>query len=86
MVDVSKRLEVRETVRLMRKVGVPDVTILINNAAVLHHKPYLSFDSDDVEKTFNVNVLSNFWVCVYGLNYIHLISKYLLIIIINYII
>ncbi|XP_011251926.1 short-chain dehydrogenase/reductase family 16C member 6 [Camponotus floridanus] len=61
LVDVSKRLEVRETVRLMRKIGVPDVTILINNAAVLYHKPYLSFDPDDVEKTFNVNVLSNFW-------------------------
>jgi len=69
-------MEVRETVRLMRKVGVPDVTMLINNAAVLYHKPYLSFDSDDVEKTFNVNVLSNFWVCTYAIksysiNYIH---------------
>ncbi|KAM0731082.1 Short-chain dehydrogenase/reductase family 16C member 6 [Formica fusca] len=61
VVDVSQRLEVRETVRLMRKIGVPDVTILINNAAVLYHKPYLSFDPDDVEKTFNVNVLSHFW-------------------------
>ncbi|XP_077272551.1 firelighter [Temnothorax americanus] len=61
VVDVSKRLEVRETVRLMRKVGVPDVTVLINNAAVLYHKPYLSLDSDDVERTFDVNVLSNFW-------------------------
>jgi len=50
----------------MRKVGVPDVTILINNAAVLYHKPYLSFDPDDVERTFNVNVLSNFWVYVYA--------------------
>ncbi|TGZ46019.1 Uncharacterized protein DBV15_09882 [Temnothorax longispinosus] len=61
VVDVSKRLEVRETVRLMRKVGVPDVTVLINNAAVLYHKPYLSLDPDDVERTFDVNVLSNFW-------------------------
>ncbi|KYN15516.1 Short-chain dehydrogenase/reductase family 16C member 6 [Trachymyrmex cornetzi] len=61
VVDISKRMEVRETVRLMRKVGVPDITMLINNAALLHHKPYLSFDPDDVEKTFNVNVLSNFW-------------------------
>ncbi|XP_012219795.1 short-chain dehydrogenase/reductase family 16C member 6-like [Linepithema humile] len=61
VVDVSKRLEVRETVRLMRKIGVPDVTILINNAAVLCHKPYLSYNPDDVENTFNVNVLSNFW-------------------------
>ncbi|EFN75607.1 short-chain dehydrogenase/reductase family 16C member 6 [Harpegnathos saltator] len=61
VVDVSKRLEVRETVRLMRKLGVPDVTILINNAAVLYHKPFLSCDTDDVERTFSVNVLSHFW-------------------------
>lgn len=63
MVDVSKRLEVREAARLMRKVGVPEVSILINNAAVLYHRPFLNQESDLVEKTFNVNVLSNFWVC-----------------------
>ncbi|XP_032670358.1 short-chain dehydrogenase/reductase family 16C member 6-like [Odontomachus brunneus] len=61
VVDVSKRLEIRETVRLMRKLDLPDVTILINNAAVLYHKPFLNCDMDDVEKTFNVNVFSNFW-------------------------
>lgn len=63
MVDVSKRLEVREAARLMRKVGVPEVSILINNAAVLYHRPFLNQESDLIEKTFNVNVLSNFWVC-----------------------
>jgi len=62
VVDVSKRLEVQETVRLMRRIDVPDVTILINNAAVLYHKPYTSYDPDDVEDMFNVNVFSNFWV------------------------
>ncbi|CAL7939627.1 unnamed protein product [Xylocopa violacea] len=61
VVDVSKRLEVRETARLMRKMGVPDVSILINNAAVLYHSPLLNQDSDLIEKTFSVNVLSNFW-------------------------
>ncbi|KOC61585.1 Epidermal retinol dehydrogenase 2 [Habropoda laboriosa] len=60
-VDVSKRLEVREAARLMRKVGVPEVSILINNAAVLYHSSFLQQDSDFVEKTFSVNVLSNFW-------------------------
>ncbi|CAK9805998.1 Short-chain dehydrogenase/reductase family 16C member 6 [Anthophora plagiata] len=60
-VDVSKRLEVREAARLMRKVGVPEVSILINNAAVLYHSPFLKQDTDLVEKTFSVNVLSNFW-------------------------
>ena len=62
MVDVSKRLEVRETLRMMRKVGVPDVSILINNAAILLHRPFLEYYPDDIEKIFNVNVLSNFWV------------------------
>ncbi|XP_060814329.1 estradiol 17-beta-dehydrogenase 11-like [Bombus pascuorum] len=61
VVDVSKRLEVREAARLMRKVGVPEVSILINNAAVLYHCPFLNQDTDIIEKTFNVNVLSNFW-------------------------
>ncbi|CAD1475448.1 unnamed protein product [Heterotrigona itama] len=60
-VDVSKRVEVREAARLMRKVGVPEVSILINNAAVLYHSPFLNQDPDLIEKTFNVNVLSNFW-------------------------
>ncbi|XP_071859663.1 firelighter [Bombus fervidus] len=61
VVDVSKRLEVREAARLMRKVGVPEVSILINNAAVLYHCPFLNQDTDIIEKTFNVNVLSHFW-------------------------
>ncbi|XP_076173365.1 firelighter [Ptiloglossa arizonensis] len=61
VVDVSNRLEVRETVRLMRKCGIPEVSILINNAAVLYHHPFLQQDSDIVEKTFNVNTLSHFW-------------------------
>ncbi|XP_076284112.1 firelighter [Lasioglossum baleicum] len=60
-VDVSKRLEVQETVKLMRKQGVPDVSILINNAAVLYHSRFLHQDQNLVEKTFNVNVLSQFW-------------------------
>lgn len=77
MVDVSKRLEVRETVRLMRKLGLPDVTILINNAAVLYHRPFLSCDADDVEKTFNVNVFSNFWVCAQKENRLHTYEKFI---------
>ncbi|XP_076237912.1 firelighter [Calliopsis andreniformis] len=61
VVDVSKRLEVRETVRLMRKMKLPEVSILINNAAVLYHHSFLSQDPDIIEKTFSVNVLSHFW-------------------------
>ncbi|XP_051155726.1 epidermal retinol dehydrogenase 2-like isoform X2 [Leptopilina boulardi] len=61
VVDVSKRLEVRETLRIMRKSGISDISILINNAAILLHRPFLEHYSDDIEKIFNVNVLSNFW-------------------------
>ncbi|XP_033231572.1 epidermal retinol dehydrogenase 2-like isoform X2 [Belonocnema kinseyi] len=61
VVDVSKRLEVRETLRMMRKIGIPNISILINNAAILLHRPFLEYYPDDIEKTFNVNVLSNFW-------------------------
>ncbi|XP_043288791.1 short-chain dehydrogenase/reductase family 16C member 6-like [Venturia canescens] len=61
LVDVSKRLEVRETVRMMRRNKVPEVTILINNAAVLIQRPFLEHSYEDVESTFGVNVLSNFW-------------------------
>ncbi|XP_053996608.1 short-chain dehydrogenase/reductase family 16C member 6-like isoform X1 [Hylaeus anthracinus] len=61
VVDVSNRLEVREAVRLMRKVGIPDVSILINNAAVLYHHSFLHQDSDLVTKTFDVNTLAHFW-------------------------
>lgn len=75
MVDVSKRLEVREAARLMRKVGVPEVSILINNAAVLYHRPFLNQESDLIEKTFNVNVLSNFWVCSNVSMFIYQISN-----------
>ncbi|KAK2587657.1 hypothetical protein KPH14_003776 [Odynerus spinipes] len=61
VVDVSKRVEVLQTIKMMRKVGIPEVTILINNAAVLYHRPILKHSPDDIERTFNVNVLSNFW-------------------------
>ncbi|XP_043461592.1 short-chain dehydrogenase/reductase family 16C member 6-like isoform X2 [Leptopilina heterotoma] len=61
VVDISKRLEVRETLRIMRKSGISDVSILINNAEISLHGPFLEHYSDDIEKIFNINVLSNFW-------------------------
>lgn len=47
---------------MMRRNGIPEVTILINNAAILMQRPFLEQNYEDVEKIFNVNVLSNFWV------------------------
>lgn len=46
----------------MRKAGIPDVTILVNNAAVLMHQPFLEHKDEDIQKIFDVNVLSQFWV------------------------
>lgn len=59
---MSKRFEVRETVRLMRKARIPEVTILVNNAAILLHQPLLQHDEDDIRRMFEVNVFSQFWV------------------------
>ncbi|XP_066601208.1 17-beta-hydroxysteroid dehydrogenase 13-like [Prorops nasuta] len=61
VVDVSNRNEVRETIRMMKKASIPEVTILINNAAILHHSPLLQQHHEQIEQTFQVNVLSNFW-------------------------
>ncbi|XP_011496077.1 PREDICTED: estradiol 17-beta-dehydrogenase 11-like [Ceratosolen solmsi marchali] len=61
VVDVSKRLEVREVVRLMRKADIPDVNILINNTGVLLRGPFLDYKDEDVQKIFEINVLSQFW-------------------------
>ncbi|XP_001601575.1 estradiol 17-beta-dehydrogenase 11-like [Nasonia vitripennis] len=61
VVDVSKRVEVREAAKLMRKAGIPDVSILVNNAAILMHQPFLEHKDEDIQKIFDVNVLSQFW-------------------------
>ncbi|KAI4492070.1 hypothetical protein M0802_010078 [Mischocyttarus mexicanus] len=61
VVDVSERLEVHEALRTMIKVGIPQVTILINNTAILYHRSFLNHSSDDIQRTFNVNVFSHFW-------------------------
>lgn len=52
----------RETMKMMRRSGLPAITILINNAAILYHRSFLEHYPDDVERIFNVNVLSHFWV------------------------
>ncbi|XP_015188062.1 PREDICTED: uncharacterized protein LOC107072546 isoform X1 [Polistes dominula] len=61
VVDVSKRLEVNKALRTMKKIGIPPITILINNAAILYHRSLLNHSSDDIERTFNINVFSHFW-------------------------
>ena len=38
------------------------VDILVNNAGILHGKSFLELSTDDIRKTFDVNVLAHFWV------------------------
>lgn len=44
---------------LLDRVGAVDV--LINNAGVISGKPLLELTSEDVQRTFSVNTLANYW-------------------------
>ncbi|XP_058798498.1 estradiol 17-beta-dehydrogenase 11-like [Phymastichus coffea] len=61
MVDVSKYSMVQEAAQLMKQAGIPEISILINSAAILMHKPFIEHKDDDIERIFHVNVLSQFW-------------------------
>ena len=37
------------------------VTMLFNNAGIMPARPFLKFTSEDIEKLFKVNVLSQYW-------------------------
>lgn len=41
---------------------VGDVTILVNNAAVVHGKSLMDSDDDALLKTQHINTLGQFWV------------------------
>lgn len=49
--------------RVKREVG--DVAILVNNAGVVSGKKLMESSDDDIEKTFQVNTLSHYWVGFY---------------------
>ncbi|XP_032824210.1 short-chain dehydrogenase/reductase 3 [Petromyzon marinus] len=58
--DVANREQVYREARAVRdKVG--DVSILVNNAGVVHGKPLLESDDDALLKTQHINVLAQFW-------------------------
>lgn len=59
--DVSKWEEVQAvSKKVIEEVGEP--TILINNAGVVQGKLIIDLTEADVQQTFGVNVLSNFWI------------------------
>ncbi|XP_038136819.1 short-chain dehydrogenase/reductase 3b [Cyprinodon tularosa] len=58
--DVANRDEVYKQAKVVReKVG--DVTILVNNAAVVHGKGLMDSDDDALLKTQHINTLGQFW-------------------------
>ncbi|XP_006641990.1 short-chain dehydrogenase/reductase 3b [Lepisosteus oculatus] len=58
--DVGNREEVYKQAKVVReKVG--DVTILVNNAAVVHGKRLIDSDDDALLKTQHINTLGQFW-------------------------
>lgn len=46
--------------KVMDEVG--EVTILVNNAAVVIGRKLLDCPDQEIEKTFDVNLLAQFWV------------------------
>jgi len=60
-VDVSSRQSIYEAAdKVKREVG--EVNILINNAGIVSGKKFLDTPDELIEKTFQVNSISNFWV------------------------
>ncbi|KAG8568758.1 hypothetical protein GDO81_014136 [Engystomops pustulosus] len=58
--DVGNREEVYQQAKAVReKVG--DVTILVNNAAVVHGKSLIDSDDDALLKSQHINTLGQFW-------------------------
>lgn len=59
--DVSKWEEVKAvSEQVIEKVGHP--TILVNNAGVVQGKLIVDLTPEDVNQTFDVNVLAHFWI------------------------
>ncbi|XP_013773788.1 17-beta-hydroxysteroid dehydrogenase 13-like isoform X2 [Limulus polyphemus] len=58
--DVSDLQKVEQQAKKVQE-EVGDVTILINNAGVIHVDPLLNLNSQNIKRTFEVNVFSHFW-------------------------
>ncbi|XP_014208148.1 epidermal retinol dehydrogenase 2 [Copidosoma floridanum] len=59
--DVTNREEVmRMAERVKREVGT--VTILINNAGIMPCKPFLDHTTEEIQKVFEINIMSHLWM------------------------
>lgn len=61
VVDISNRENVFEAAKTL-KTEVGAVDILINNAGIVCCKPLWDLPEKVIEKTYNVNILSHYWV------------------------
>ncbi|XP_035669077.1 estradiol 17-beta-dehydrogenase 11-like [Branchiostoma floridae] len=59
-VDCSKREEIQGVAQQVKE-EVGDVTVLFNNAGVMTTGSVLDLTDDQIERTFQVNVLAHFW-------------------------
>ena len=53
-----------EVAKLFRQISneIGPIDILVNNAGILNGKNLLMLSSDEIRKTFDVNVFAHFWV------------------------
>lgn len=61
VVDVTDRQNVYKNAELVKN-EVGPVDILINNAGIVAGHTFLDIPDDMIEKTFQVNVISHYWV------------------------
>ncbi|KAJ8688296.1 hypothetical protein QAD02_024091 [Eretmocerus hayati] len=59
-VNLSDRTDIEKAVQSMRKAGISDVSILINNASTHIHRPFLEYTEKELSQIFEIEVLSQF--------------------------
>lgn len=69
-VDISKRENVFEAAKELKE-EFGGVDILINNAGIVCCKPLWDLPEKVIENTYNVNILSHYWVNDLFFNYVN---------------
>jgi all-trans-retinol dehydrogenase (NAD+) len=61
LVDVSDRENVYAVAQKVKD-DIGNVDILVNNAGIVNCRTFLDIPDKAIEKTYGVNILSNYWV------------------------
>lgn len=59
--DLTNREEIYRTASIIKRT-IGNVTILINNAGIVFGKTLLDLPDDEIDTTFQVNILAHYWV------------------------